>query len=112
MAAWYGDPPYQDEELLSRGFDIPFEVLGPSGEAAMTGVEPSVPGRVHAPLLVLAGTADRVRSMEQMAAFVDADPRRRLKAIPGAGHSVHWEQPQQCAEALQEFWKTSWPPPA
>ncbi|MDI2036007.1 alpha/beta fold hydrolase [Paenarthrobacter nitroguajacolicus] len=112
MEAWYGHLSPEDEELLGRGFNVPFEVLGSSGKAAMTGVEPSVPGRVHAPVLVLAGTADRLRTLDQMAAFVKADPRRRLAPIPEAGHSVHWEQPGQCAEALREFWSTSWPAPA
>ncbi|MFC8039777.1 alpha/beta fold hydrolase [Paenarthrobacter sp. NPDC057355] len=112
MKAWYGTLSERDNKLLSRGFDVPFEVLGPSGEAAMTGVDPSIPGRVHAPLLVLAGTEDRVRSMDQMSAFVDAAPGRTVRAIQNAGHSVHWEQPQQCAEALREFWRTNGPSPA
>ncbi|MCP1411924.1 alpha/beta fold hydrolase [Paenarthrobacter sp. A20] len=112
MNAWYGELAGDEMEQLSKGFDAPFEVLAASALAAMTGVEPSVPGRVHAPLLVIAGTADRVRSIDHMAAFVDAGPHRHLKAIPGAGHSVHWEQPQECADTLHEFWRTSWPPPA
>ncbi|UVJ39834.1 alpha/beta fold hydrolase [Arthrobacter sp. CJ23] len=112
MKAWFGPLSDEDTERLSKGFDVPFSVLGPSGVAGMTGVEPSVPGRVHAPLLVLAGTGDRVRSIDQMTAFVAASPTRQLKAIPDAGHSVHWEQPEACAATLNEFWKTSWPPPA
>ncbi|MEV7664062.1 alpha/beta fold hydrolase [Paenarthrobacter sp. NPDC089316] len=112
MEAWYGHLSPEDWELLSRGFDVPFEVLRASGEAAMAGVEPSTPGRVRAPLLVLAGAEDRVRSTDQMVGFVNADPRRRLTIVPDAGHSVHWEQAQQCAQALQEFWRSSGPLPA
>ncbi|QSZ47296.1 alpha/beta hydrolase [Arthrobacter sp. D5-1] len=112
MNAWYGVLPAADMVRLSTGFNVPFPVLSASALAAMTGVEPSVPGRVHAPLLVLAGTEDRVRPIEHLRAFVAESPQRRLKAIPGAGHSVHWEKPQECAEALHEFWETSWPPPA
>ncbi|SDX32315.1 Pimeloyl-ACP methyl ester carboxylesterase [Arthrobacter sp. cf158] len=112
MNAWYGDLSGQDMELLSKGFEVPFPVLSASAMAAMTGVEPSVPRRVHAPLMVLAGTGDRVRSMDQMHQFVAEGPDRHLAAIPGAGHNVHWEQPQECAGALREFWRTSWPLPA
>lgn len=112
MNAWYGPLSEEALERLSKGFDVPFPVLAASGVAAMTGVEPSVPGRVHAPLLVLVGTGDRVRSIDQMAAFVDGYPERELSAISNAGHSVHWEQPEQCAETLREFWATSWPPSA
>jgi len=112
MNAWYGDLSTDDMELLSKGFDAPFRILSASAWAAMTGVEPSVPSRVQAPLLVIAGTGDRVRSIEQMTAFVAASPTRTLKTIPDAGHNVHWEQPEECAKTLDEFWKTSWPPPA
>lgn len=112
MNAWYGQLSAEDMERLSKGFDTPFPILAASAWAATTGVEPSVPARVHAPLLVLAGTGDRVRSLEQMTAFVEASPTRSLKAIPNAGHNVHWEQPDECAKTLHEFWKESWPPPA
>lgn len=112
MNAWYGHLSPEDMELLSKGFDTPLHVLSASAWAAMTGVEPSVPSRVQAPLLVIAGTGDRVRSIEQMTSFGAASPTRTLKAIPDAGHSVHWEQPEECATTLCEFWKTSWPPPA
>jgi 2-succinyl-6-hydroxy-2,4-cyclohexadiene-1-carboxylate synthase len=112
MRAWYGELPAEDEEKLSNGFDLPFRVLAPSAEAAMTGVGRSIPGRVHAPLLVIAGVGDRVRSIDQMADFVAAAPGRQLKAVEDAGHSVHWEQPATCAAALIGFWERSWPLPA
>ncbi|MFW0774345.1 alpha/beta fold hydrolase [Paenarthrobacter nitroguajacolicus] len=112
MEAWYGQLSAADMERLSAGFNVPFPVLSASALAAMTGVEPSVPGRVHAPLLVIAGTGDRVRPVEQMREFVAESPDRQLCAIPGAGHNVHWEQPGVCADALTGFWKTSWPLPA
>ena len=99
-------------DRLSAGFDVPFPVLSASALAAMTGVEPSVPGRVHAPLLVIAGTDDQVRPIEQMRAFVAQSPARQLRAITGAGHNVHWERPRECAEALTGFWETSRPLPA
>lgn len=112
MNAWYGELSAADMARLSTGFDAPFPILSASAVAAMTGVEPSVPGRVLAPLLVMAGTDDRVRPMEQMRAFVAESPHRQLSAIPGAGHNVHWEQPEKCAAALTAFWETSRPPPA
>jgi pimeloyl-ACP methyl ester carboxylesterase len=112
MNAWYGELSAADMERLSAGFKVPFPVLSASALAAMTGVEPSIPGRVRAPLLVIAGTEDRVRPMEQMRAFVAESPDRKLKAISGAGHNVHWERPAECAEALTGFWETSSPTPA
>lgn len=105
MNAWFGKLSAEDERLLSRGFDLPFEVLGPSGLAAMAGVAADVPEKVTAPTLVIAGVGDRVRSLDQAEAFVAASPLRRLVAIPDAGHSVHWEQPHACSVALGGFWK-------
>jgi pimeloyl-ACP methyl ester carboxylesterase len=112
MKAWYGPLTHQEMATLGKGFDVPFPVLSASALAAISGVEPSVPGRVQAPLLVIAGTGDRVRSIDQMREFVAAGRNRQLKAIPDAGHSVHWERPDECAQALHGFWRTSWQPPA
>ena len=112
MKAWFGALRADEERLLSRGFDLPFELLGPSGLAAMAGVAADVPEKVTAPTLVIAGVGDRLRSLAQAEAFVAASPLRTLVAIPGAGHSVHWEQPHACALALGAFWNESRHPPA
>ncbi|MCI0140279.1 alpha/beta hydrolase [Arthrobacter bambusae] len=112
MKAWFGALPPEEHRLLSQGFELPFEVLGPSGLAAMAGVAADVPAKVTAPTLVIAGVGDRLRSLDQAEAFVAASPLRRLVAIPEAGHSVHWEQPRACALALRAFWNESRQPPA
>ncbi|WP_442544117.1 alpha/beta fold hydrolase [Arthrobacter sp. KN11-1C] len=104
MKAWFGTLSPEDHRLLSQGFELPFEVLGPSGLAAMAGVAAGVPAKVTAPTLVIAGVGDRLRSLHQAEAFVAASPLRTLVAIPDAGHSVHWEQPHACALALGSFW--------
>lgn len=112
MKAWFGALPEKDERLLSRGFELPFEVLGPSGLAAMAGVAADVSQKVTAPTLIIAGVGDRLRSLNQAEAFVAGSPLRRLEAIPNAGHSVHWEQPHACALALGAFWNGSRQPSA
>jgi pimeloyl-ACP methyl ester carboxylesterase len=112
MNAWFGTLSSEDHRLLSRGFELPFEVLGPSGLAAMAGVAADVPEKVTAPTLVIAGVGDRLRSLDQAEAFVAASPLRRLVAIRDSGHSVHWEQPHACALALGAFWNESRQPPA
>ncbi|MBT8160479.1 MULTISPECIES: alpha/beta fold hydrolase [Arthrobacter] len=112
MKAWFGPLAPDEERLLGEGFNLPFDVLGPSGLAAMAGVAADVPNKVTAPTLVIAGVGDRVRSLDQAESFVAASPGRQLVAIPDAGHSVHWEQPHACAEALGAFWRETSPPPA
>lgn len=112
MKAWFGALSPEDHRLLGQGFELPFDVLGPSGLAAMAGVAAEVPEKVSAPTLVIAGVGDLVRSLDQAEAFVAASPLRRLVAVPDAGHSVHWEQPHACALALGAFWNESRQPPA
>lgn len=104
MDAWYGPLPAEERELLSRGFNVPFNVLAPSGLAGMESVPAEVPSRIATPMLVVVGTGDKVRTPAQVEAFVSAKPERRLAAIPDAGHSVHWEQPAACAAAMNKFW--------
>ena len=112
MKAWFERLSGEDERLLGQAFELPFEVLGPSGLAAMAGVAEDVPGKVTAPTLVIAGVGDRLRSLGQAEAYVAASPLRKLVAVPDAGHSVHWELPHACALALGAFWNESRQPPA
>ena len=105
MDAWFGPLDPADRELLGRAFSLPFDVLGPSGIAAMKGVDSRDPGRVTAPTLVIMGSDDKVRTPAQVQEYVAGSARRRLSLIPDAGHSVHWEQPAACAAAMVKFWE-------
>ena len=105
MDAWFGPLDPGDRQLLGRAFSLPFDVLGPSGFAAMEGVDSRDPGLVTAPTLVIMGSNDKLRTPAQVQGYVAGSPGRRLSVIPDAGHSVHWEQPAACAAAMAKFWE-------
>ena len=60
--------------------------------------------KVSCPTLVLCGERDRpnLPASRELAALL---PRAVLRVIPGAGHQVNTEAPEQLARELQEFWK-------
>jgi pimeloyl-ACP methyl ester carboxylesterase len=58
---------------------------------------------VRVPVLVMAGTEDRVASLAQMEALAAALPDSRLVVLEGAGHLLNIEQPAQFDAALAEF---------
>lgn len=62
-----------------------------------------LPARIAAPTLVLAGAEDLMFPTAGVeAAFGDLQ-NRRIKVLPDAGHSLHWDQPRAFAEAVLDF---------
>jgi non-heme chloroperoxidase len=59
--------------------------------------------RIEAPTLVVCGDRDSILSSEDQEAIAAAIPRARLVVYPGAGHSVHWEEPERLAADLTAF---------
>lgn len=68
--------------------------------------------RVHVPVLLVAGEADR------MVPAADADraaarlPEARVVRLPGLGHLAHEEQPDRIARLIEEMWDRVGPDPA
>jgi len=60
-------------------------------------------GGITAPTLVVWGDHDRYLDRDEQDALVAAIPRARLLVYPGAGHSVHWEEPARFAADLAAF---------
>ena len=102
LRGWYGDVPLDPafRRDLEAAFRVPGRVLRGSLVAALDGVAPEVPGQITAPTAVVLGAADRTRPPEEIAAFLAEHPAWRLTSVPAAGHMVHWEAPEACAEAL------------
>jgi 2-succinyl-6-hydroxy-2,4-cyclohexadiene-1-carboxylate synthase len=70
-----------------------------------TGVQPSLHAQLpnlHVPVLLITGELDTkfTAIARQMA---QALPRAQLRIIPGAGHTVHLEQPQEFASLVSDF---------
>lgn len=56
---------------------------------------------LQTPTLVLWGEADRVNSMQGGLALVESQPSANLVSVPGAGHNLHQEKPQEVLQAIR-----------
>jgi pimeloyl-ACP methyl ester carboxylesterase len=60
---------------------------------------------IKAPVLLLSGDKSRIAS-EQQKILADTLPRGRLELFAGYGHGVNLLQPERCAQAALDFWRT------
>jgi pimeloyl-ACP methyl ester carboxylesterase len=60
-------------------------------------------GRVHVPVRILWGDQDPMALLSDQAALMQALPQAELSVYEGAGHAMHWEEPQRVAEEIDEF---------
>jgi pimeloyl-ACP methyl ester carboxylesterase len=102
LTAWYGAAPA--DPVLRAELEAPFrvrpDVLRGSLRAALGGVAPEVPEKIEAPVAVVLGAGDQTRPVGPIEALLAAHPGWTLTSVPDAGHMVHVEAPQQCADAL------------
>ncbi|WP_413248857.1 alpha/beta fold hydrolase [Sinomonas flava] len=102
LTAWYGAAPA--DPVLRAELEAPFrvrpDVLRGSLRAALGGVAPEVHEKIEAPVAVVLGAGDRTRPAGPIEALLAAHPGWTLTSVPDAGHMVHVEAPQQCADAL------------
>jgi 3-oxoadipate enol-lactonase len=61
--------------------------------------------RIQAPVLLLGGDKSAISSASQQI-FLDALPNGRAESFPGVGHGVNLLEPERCARAALEFWRT------
>jgi pimeloyl-ACP methyl ester carboxylesterase len=60
---------------------------------------------IDAPALLLSGDQSQIAS-EQQRALVERLPHGRLELFAGVGHGVNLLQPERCARASLDFWRT------
>jgi pimeloyl-ACP methyl ester carboxylesterase len=60
---------------------------------------------IDVPVLLLCGDRSRIAA-EQQRALAERLPRGRLELLPGYGHGVNLLQPERCARASLDFWRT------
>lgn len=58
---------------------------------------------VAAPVLVIAGSQDRMTAMKSSQALAAALPKARLTVIPGSGHALMAEAPDAVLDSLRDF---------
>jgi len=103
LAAWFRggeEPQGEDRERFLAPFRLPPAVVRQSMLAGITGAAPDVPDLVTAPTLVVTGTRDGTRPPEIVREFLDDHPGWSHELVADAGHMVHWERPDVCAEAV------------
>jgi pimeloyl-ACP methyl ester carboxylesterase len=61
---------------------------------------------IRAPVLLLGGDKSQISSAQQQV-FVDTLPNGRAETFAGYGHGVNLLQPERCARAALEFWKSA-----
>jgi 2-succinyl-6-hydroxy-2,4-cyclohexadiene-1-carboxylate synthase len=70
-----------------------------------TGVQPSLHAQLpalHIPVLLIAGELD-TKFMAIARSMAQALPRSQLRIIPGAGHAVHLERPEDFDALVGDF---------
>jgi pimeloyl-ACP methyl ester carboxylesterase len=103
LAAWFHggeEPQGEDREKFLAPFGLPPAVVRQSMEAGITGAALDVPELVTAPTLVVTGTRDGTRTPGAVTAFLQGHPDWSHELVADAGHMVHWEHPEACAEAI------------
>ena len=69
------------------------------------GMTPSTgSGEVHAPTLVLTGTADEVVDPRNSELLAERIPGARLERFEGAGHLFFWQEPQRSSPCSRSSW--------
>jgi 3-oxoadipate enol-lactonase len=67
-------------------------------------VRPLLPG-INVPVLLLSGDNSSIASAQQTA-LAEALPNGRVELFAGYGHGVNLLQPERCARAAVEFWRS------
>jgi pimeloyl-ACP methyl ester carboxylesterase len=59
--------------------------------------------RLKAPTLLIWGSADPLMEEDVRQTLREALPQAQVRIFPGLGHNPFWEQPAQCAAAINDF---------
>ncbi|WP_231971467.1 alpha/beta fold hydrolase [Mycobacterium sp. E3198] len=58
---------------------------------------------IRVPTVVMVGTADRTTPQSHSRRLADGVPGARLVSVPGAGHLLNWEAPDELIEVVESF---------
>ena len=87
------------------------QALRPGAEAAFRSMFTDVPdgpppvdlSTVRTPVLALHGACDRVAPVEVSERLAEALPHGHFKVVPGAGHWIHVDRPDDFCTLVEEF---------
>lgn len=98
-------PPAFLEAAVREGLKVPAFVWKAAFESrrSLEGDYSAELSRIRAPTLIVWGDQDARYSRGEQDALASAIAGSRLVVYPGAGHNLHWEEPQRFASDLVSF---------
>lgn len=108
MLDWFSSPrPTVDPEFVRkmrlRGAAIPLRVWRDVPDQAFSeDLQRTLP-KLRAPALLIWGAEDPIMQEDVRQSLREALPQAQVKVFPGLGHNPFWEEPKQCAEAINSF---------
>ncbi|MEO6533317.1 MAG: alpha/beta hydrolase [Pseudolysinimonas sp.] len=93
---------HEEHHRYFNGFSDPKTVAEAFDASLSTEVGKAAP-RVTVPVLMIAGSNDRIAPLSGQKATVGLFPNARLVVLPTVGHLVHYEAAQGAADAIRDF---------
>jgi non-heme chloroperoxidase len=91
------------ETVVHESLKLPARVWQAVLEALVDTDAPIEPGAIAAPARIVWGDRDAFLARSEQDALAAAIPGARLVVYRGAGHALHWEEPQRFAGDLADF---------
>lgn len=99
--AGHAVPPTFLETMVAESRRVPAHVWREMFDGLLDA--PPAAGTIDVPTLILWGDADPICSRKEQDALLASIPSAELRSYPGAGHLVHWEQPERVAADIAQF---------
>lgn len=96
-------PPAFLEMVVGESLKVPARVWKASFAGLMEADHRAELGKIAAPTLIIWGDQDTIAPGHQQDALAAGIPNARLLVYHGAGHGLHWEEPQRFAADLVVF---------
>lgn len=91
------------EAMIDESLKVPASVWKATLAGLLATAPPTNTGRLAAPTLIVWGDRDAFVPRTDQERLVAAIPDSRLVIYEGAGHAVHWEQPERVAADIVAF---------
>ena len=91
------------ETMVGESLKVPAHVWQETLEGLLAAVPPAETALITVPTLIVWGDRDELAPCEDQERLLAAISGSRLVVYEGAGHVVHWEQPQRVARDIAAF---------
>ena len=96
-------PPAFLEMVIQESLKVPARVWKAAFEALMSGDFTGELGQIKAPARLIWGDQDALFPRSEQEAIAAAIPGAELLIYSGAGHALHWEEPERAAADIVAF---------